>query len=506
VRQDDDAPGSGPVLEDDPLESREERQGEVFRRDDLRRVLAGFNPWWSGRLPPLPKFRRGMYAACRRHVDDPSERSVLLLSGLRGVGKTTLLLQLAADLVRSGVDARDVLYVGMGHPVLARAPLSEILGLYHDAIRRRGRTAVLLLDEMQEAVDWDSQIKRLVTEDTQCRIVATESVQMIERALVTETQLDRWSAMSAPTLSFYEYLAMRGLEPRGVPEELSLCGSAPVDRDMLKRAAAAVSLVASHFRAYLASGGLPRLVALADVEDPRSVTYEDLVDDILRREMEERVGARNVEDLTRLFVYFCMHQAEAFPVQRYAKLVGASAATVASHVELLERCFLVRRLPPVALGGGPVQKARHRVYVTDTTLRNAQLLRDACHLTDADELRRIVETSVVRHVVERYARTLARVGYWRDARTRREVDLVVEDAGRVVIVQNNYDRAAVISARDCVVHFSRGTRVDRALLVTRDEDDVGVFHVPGIETEFVKAPAPLLTYLLGRGECRSAAE
>jgi len=44
------------------------------------------------------------------------------------------------------------------------------------------------------------------------RIVATESVQMIERALVTETRSCAEPPLFA-TLSFHEYLTMHGLDP-----------------------------------------------------------------------------------------------------------------------------------------------------------------------------------------------------------------------------------------------------------------------------------------------------
>ena len=39
-----------------------------------------------------------------------------------------------------------------------------------------------------------------------------------------------------------------------------------------------------------------------------------------------------------------------------------------------------------------------------------------------------------------------------------------------------------------------------------EEDDIDVFRLPGIDTEFVKVPAHVLTYLLGRAESRAASQ
>jgi predicted AAA+ superfamily ATPase len=476
----------------------------LFSRDDVLRVLHGFNPWWSRRTMTLPTFRRAIYGACRRHLESRSAQFVLLLSGLRGTGKTTMLLQLATDLVAAGAEPKSVLYLGMGHPVFGRLPLTEILELYREIIHAKDRPAILLLDEMHYAREWDLHVKQLLLDESGYRIIATESVQMIERALVTETQFGRWSAMSAPSLSFYEYLTLRGLDVANPATDLDLGKSAPIELPALEAAVGALRPVMTHFRGYLAGGGLPWLASLSDQAGTRSVMHEDVAESILRRDIALHFGARNVEDLKRLFVYICMHSGDIFPVQRYARLVGVSASTVASHLELLERCFLVRRLPPIGSGGGIVHKARYRVFVTDTTLRNAQLLRDADHLTDAEELRRVVATCDVRHIVERYTKSLARVGYWRDSRTRRGVDVVVQDVNGSVVFHGMYDRPATLSEKDGVVQYCRDEKVPKAYLVTREENDLAVFKMPGVDTQFVKVPAHALAYLLGRAECKAA--
>lgn len=476
----------------------------LFGRDDVLRILNGFNPWWSRRTVAVPEFRRAFYGACRRHLESQSHRFVLLLTGLRGTGKTTLLLQLASDLVEAGADPRSVLYLGVGHPVFGRLPLSEILQLYRDMVHAKDRPAILLLDEAHYARDWDFHVKRLLSDESGYRIIATESVQMIERALVTETQFGRWSTMSAPSLSFYEYLSMRGLQPADVPP-LELVRREPIRVAELAAAAHALRPVQTHFIPYLVGGGLPWLAAAGESDRAsRSVMYEDVAENILRRDIALHFGARNVEDLKRLFVYLCMHSGDVFPVQRYAHELGVSASTVSNHVDLLERCFLVKRLSPVGVDGAVVQKLRHRIFVTDTTLRNAQLLRDAENLTDAAELRQVVATSMARHVEARWAKSLAHIGYWRDARTRRMVDIVVKDTTANVVFQEMYDAPATLSEKDPVLAYCSREKVSRAFLVTRDESDVTVFRIPGIDTEFVKVPAYTALYLLGRGECEAA--
>jgi predicted AAA+ superfamily ATPase len=209
-----------------------------------------------------------------------------------------------------------------------------------------------------------------------------------------------------------------------------------------------------------------------------------------------------VEDLKRLFLYLCVHSGEIFRVQRYAQALGVSPSTVANHVELLERCFLVRRMPPSGPGGTDVQKARNRVYVADATLRNMPLLRDVDGLADPEERRIVTATAVVRHVSGRYARGLERVTYWRDMRGRSTIDAVVWGDSRPVVFTLSHEPIKPFGFGDPIVDFCRREKVARAYLVSPETRPLGVARFPGVETAFLRIPASTLTYLLGREEAR----
>jgi predicted AAA+ superfamily ATPase len=199
--------------------------------------------------------RRPIYDICRSHLTKEHVENVLLLSGIRGAGKSTLLLQLAQDLVASGTDPRSSSTCrsstrcsdapSRGHP----PHLPEMI---HPLERR----AVLLLDELHYAKEWDSQVKQLLFDENDYRIIATESVQMIERALITETQLGRWAAVPVPSLSFHEYLKVKRADPGegATPELIDLF---TMREDQLAAVHGALKPLAEHFPHYLTTGGLP---------------------------------------------------------------------------------------------------------------------------------------------------------------------------------------------------------------------------------------------------------
>ena len=473
----------------------------LFSPAEVLRVLNGFNPWWSRRAVALAEHRRPIYDICRSHLTKEHAENVLLLSGIRGAGKSTLLLQLAQDLVASGTDPRSVLYLSVEHPMFGMLPLADILRIYREMIHPLEKGAVLLLDELHYAKEWDSQVKKLLFDENDYRIIATESVQMIERALITETQLGRWAAVPVPSLSFHEYLRLKRADPgEGATPELTDLFT--MREDQLAAVYGALKPLADHFPHYLTTGGMPGFAPTGESAGGQTLFQEDAAERILRRAIARHFAARNVEDLKRLFLYICVHSGEIFRVQRYAQALGVSPSTVANHVELLERCFLVRRLPPSGPGGSDVQKARNRVYVADATLRNMPLLRDVGGLEDPQERRTVTATAVLRHVAGSYSRGLERLTYWRDLRGRGEIDVVVWGDNRPVVYTLSPDSIKPFGFGDPIVDFCRREKVARAYLVSAENRPLAVARFPGVDTAFLRIPAHVLTYFLGREEHR----
>ena len=146
---------------------------DFFERSEIIPVLQGFNPWWGGKPCAVPEFRRLAFEASRMYLQDTSLRRAILLSGPRRVGKTTILQQVADALIKDGQDAKSILYLSLDHPLLKLLSLREILALYHESIYPEGRPVVLLLDEIQYAHGWETEIKLLVDHQPHYRILAT---------------------------------------------------------------------------------------------------------------------------------------------------------------------------------------------------------------------------------------------------------------------------------------------------------------------------------------------
>lgn len=473
---------------------------DFFDRSEIVGILQGFNPWWTGRPFPVPEFRRLAYGACRSYLDNPTLRRAILLSGPRRVGKTTLLQQVAASLIQEGHAPRGIIYLSLDHPLLKLLSLREILKLFHEDIHPEGQPTVLLLDEVQYSSEWETEVKLLVDHQPAYRIVATSSASVVHKEKLAESGVGRWITVPVPTLSFYEFVHIRGEKVPDLAANLrpkDLFGSAPGERSNI---AAQLRPLLPLFNRYLLVGGFPETARQSDIALCQRLLREDVVERVLKRDMTALFGVRNVNDLEKLFIYLCIHTGGILAHAAVANALDTSSATVGNHLALLEQANLIYCLPPVRMGGKKALKARNKYYLVDAALRNAVLLRGEEVLTNADDMGLIVETTVLRHLYAYHYRDTPEISYWRDAASGKEVDIIVRSPAYHLAVEVKYKEKAALEKNGGLAVYCASEQLKQAYLVTKQETDFGDAALEGVATQFLKVPAHILCYLLGQAE------
>jgi len=473
---------------------------DFFERSEIVSVLQGFNPWWSGRAFQVPDFKRLAYQACCSYLKDLSLQRAVLLSGPRRVGKTTILQQIAVGLVNAGQDARSILYLSLDHPLLKLLSLREILALYHESMYPEGSPATLLLDEIQYSKEWQTEIKLLVDHSPQYRILATGSASIVHRERLAESGVGRWITVPIPTLSFYEFAHLREEPLPGIAPELRVSDVFTMKPGERAALASQMRPLLPLFQRYLLVGGFPETARQENVDLCRRLLREDVVERVLKRDMTALFGVRNINELEKLFIYLCLHTGGILAHNTCAKALETSAATVANHLTLLEQANLVYRLPPEALGGKRVLKARNKYYLVDAALRNAVLLRGEEILTNPEEMGLIVETTILRHLYAYYYRDTPRIVYWRDAASGKEVDIIVRSPAYVLPFEVKYKEKASLEEDGGLATYCRSERPRQAYLVTKRDADFDVVKLRMLDTQVLKIPAHILSYLLGQSE------
>lgn len=473
-------------------------------RDRLLRQMHGYNPWWLDKPVNAPEIERVALHKCLEPLLDPELRRAVMLCGPRRVGKSVILKQVARRLLLSDADPKSILYLSFDDNILKLAAPEELLDLYHEAVHPEDRPCVLLLDEVHYAKGWDTFVKTIIDHRPTHRVLVTGSASAEFRDKTIESGVGRWIEVHIPTLSFYEFLLLRGDAPPKIDRGIRLRDLASRPKGELAEIAGLLRPTLPHFARYLLIGGFPELVRKDDIGQCQQLLRDDVVDRVLKRDIPALYGVRNLADLEKLFIYLCLHTGGILNVTQCASELGVARTTVENHLAALRSANLVYRLPPYAIGGKKALKRQDKYYLVDAALRNAVLLSGEEILQDSEQMGRIVETAALRHLYAFYYPKRPRLGYWTDPKTKREVDVVLEFSENVIPVEVKHRSRPRMDAGSGVAAFAAKQPISSSFVVTRDDADFGVRDVAeGVRTFFV--PAHVFMYVLGQAEMDDAA-
>ena len=472
----------------------------ITSKERILKVLSAYNPWWkTGAVNTnLSKtYKRFAFHEAMKRLDEKNIRRIVVLTGTRRVGKTTIQYQMIEELLQRGISPQKIVFISMDHPMLKLSDFNDILECYHENIYAE-QDAYYFFDEVQYAQDWDKWLKIIYDMQPETNVVATGSASPALMKGNQESGAGRWSVIQVPTMSFYEYCDLLNLDKPNLPENLKATQMLHMTQQERTQIMLQLSKVQKHFNRYLQVGGFPEL-ALADNDlFAQQIMREDVVDKVLKRDLPSLYNIRNATELERIFLYLCNVSSEIVSVEAIAKeLSGVSRPTVENYIRYLESANLVYQSWPVDMAGKKVLKAKPKIYIADAAIRNAVLMDDSL-LTDPVEMGKIVETATYKHVAAFYYQQATSVGYFRGGKKNKEIDIVVDYPGtKNILIEVKYREGAPIPNDDAIVEFC--DHASAAIIVTKSPDDFGVHDTPQ-GTQMLRIPAFAFLYLLGHAE------
>ncbi len=326
-----------------------------------------------------------------------------LILGARQVGKTTLV-----EHVLAGQGALFLNFdVGVDQArFLAAAALSPAGGL-----RFLGNPPVLVIDEAQRLPAASRIIKGWHDARLPVKILllGSSSLDLLDQAAESLTGRNR--KLVLPPLVFAETLETQAWAGQAAPPEHLHQHFAPQLRSCLMQR--------------LAFGSYPEIVTSARPEHLlRELAADYLWKDVLQ------TGLVKTPDLIKRLLLLLAHQAGSeVSVNELANQLQMARPTVDRYLDLLERTFVIFRLPSFSTNPRKEIAKSHKVFFWDTGIRNALL---GSFSTDPfrPDIGSLWESWVIAEVAKHNALrgSPAELFFWR-TRGQAEVDLVVKQAG-----------------------------------------------------------------------------
>jgi uncharacterized protein len=477
----------------------------IATSESILKLLYSYNPWW--RLGEIPKehikpIKRFAYYEAMKIYNHKDLRRYVVFSGARRVGKTTILYQMIDKLLKNGIDSKKIMYISFDHPLLKFCGVDELLTIYETNISTNDET-FLFFDEIQYAKDWELWLKVLYDTKPNLKIAATGSASPIIEQGVSDSGVGRWSIISVPTLSFYEYCELTKVDTIPIlNHQIKPTGLTELNTYELSHLMNQLAPLQNSFHRYLTVGGFPELALSQDDFYAQRMLREDVVDKVLKRDIPSLFNIRNVSILEKVFLYLCFNSSSIINLSTMSKeLDGTPTVTVSNYIQYLERANLIYISEPSSLDGKKILKSKPKIYIADAAIRNAVLMLENV-LTDPIEMGIMVETTVYKHLSAFYYKTQTRVGYYRKTGTNeKEIDIVVDYPRGKIAAEVKYREHSIIKETDAIIEMSNNEKsgLSASLVITKRPDDFGITS-HSTKIPVMRIPAHAFLYLLGHTE------
>ena len=302
-------------------------------------------------LAQLPR----QYSRFLRDEIDWDNRLVALTGG-RGTGKTTMLLQHLDELDRSG---QKHLYVSADHIRVQATGLYEIVSHF---FRLGGKT--IMLDEIHKYPNWHQEVKNLYDSFPTAKIyLSGSSTLALQKG---KADLSRRAVFHhLPGLSFREYLDLtRGLHFQARSLSETLRNHAETASKILEKGP-----ILGHFKDYLRHGVYPYILEGADEYHQR---LRNTLEKVLYEDIPSAIGIKtsSVTQLKRILWLIATSQPFEPNIGRISSSLRISKEYVYTYIDALERAGLVSGILPSETGHRLVRKPS-KLYLENTNLLKA---------------------------------------------------------------------------------------------------------------------------------------
>lgn len=307
---------------------------------DIEQLFYQYNPWWEERYQFDSIVEREKILGALYPLMNISE--VIILTGLRRVGKTTTMKCLIRYLInQQQVKPEHCLYVSMDDYKLSSMSVMDVLDTYRKIMKISIKQKIyVFLDEITYIKNFQIQLKNLYDKGNVKCVVSSSSSSVLKDDSAYLTGRKR--IIEVNPLDFSEYLKFKNIH------------ISKADKGLLE----------SYFLEYMQIGGMPEYVLREERE-----YLVSLIDDIIMKDIVAYHGIRSPTIIKEFFVLLMERAGKQVSINKIANILKISPDTAKRYLSMFEQTYLIQLVPRFGKTNETLLAAK-KVYATDVGMRN----------------------------------------------------------------------------------------------------------------------------------------
>lgn len=395
-----------------------------------KKEILDFSPINRGEKEELPSYKRKPFSKIKKML---KSKLIVAITGLRRVGKTTLMKQL--------LDENSFFFSFDEKRYANPETLKRVIEVFLEEKEK----PLIALDEIFRVEDWAGVLKRYHDQKKARFIISGSSSLMIKKGV--ESLSGRLLVNQLPPLQFDEYLEMKGEKPETKPL-----------KDVFKMK----NKYEEEAREFLKKGSFPEILKMDEkiaTEYIRTSTVEKIVFDDIPSTFRVEYPSK-LYDLMRLCA---AASSRLFTEINFAEALQISRHTIADYILYLKKAYLVDVVYPQ----GSFQKAlkkQKKVFVKTASVYNA--------LAENPTIGQAVETAVYDKLSEE------KISFYADPQ-KREIDFIWKKP-----IEVKYQEKITSEDSKHLIYYLKRYKEKTGIMITKnlfDEKEIDgkrIFFIP----------------------------
>jgi len=318
-----------------------------MEKDQILRYLEDWNFWKIG---PDTGIKRKSYLS--KIMSSIKTKEIIVLSGVRRCGKSTLLMQLLDDIISKN-DAKNTLIINLEDPRVAEISVKDLMQVYETYLEvlRPEKDHFVVIDEVQDVLHWE-KFARYLSENKKVNVFITGSNSRFLSSEFSSALSGRYIEYRIMPLSFKEFLEFRDII---ITDE----------RDFVRKEGKIKLL----FEEYAYFGGFPKIVLTQDEGEKRKL-LTSYYETILLKDISLRYKLKETVKLRELSKFFLTNLSKIISINKIKTVLGVSLQTVQRFSSYLESSYLIYFVPKFDYSYKKQIANPKKIYAIDLGLRN----------------------------------------------------------------------------------------------------------------------------------------
>lgn len=394
---------------------------------NIRDSLRDFNPWWRDAFTIEFK-EREIYQKIQKYIPLPQ---IIAFTGIRRIGKTTLLFKIVEDAIKNGFNPQNIVYFSFDE--YPSVDIKKIINEYEELMSKNIRKDkyLFLLDEVQKLANWEAQVKVIYDLFKNIKIFLSGSESLFVRKGARESLAGRLFEFQVEPLSFKEFLLF---------QEVNLAPIELYEKDLL-----------GLFNDFILTMGFPELVGIKEKEIIKKYVRESIIEKVIYRDFQNLFKVREIATIESLLNIFMEDPGQVVQLSDLANDLHISRHTLSAYLTYLEESFLVRKLYNFSSNRRKIERKLKKYYPSLISI-------DLLFKEDNFSQSRVFEWLLINQLKPEF--------FWRDP-YKNEVDMVL-GKDKIMPVEVKFGRVKIKG----MFTFLKKFKLTRGLIITPEKEDI----------------------------------